>query len=122
MRVSHGPCGPLSRRYGSVGGLSPWSSGPLYVSHGFRTERYQNTFSLDTASQQWQDITPREGHIPFSRCLLGGAVTLGGRLAMFGGCGSGERELLPCVGCLSGVVEGTGCPTSLLCRCGLCRP
>ena len=77
-----------------MGGFDPWAGGLFFATHGFRKHRYQNTFSFDPNTRVWSDITPEYtyagGRIPFNRCLLGGTVTKGGHLAMFGGCGSGE--------------------------------
>jgi hypothetical protein len=84
-----------------VGGFDPWAGGLFFATHGFRKHRYQNTFSFDPNTRVWSDITPEHGRIPFNRCLLGGTVTKGGHLAMFGGCGSGESATYNfCVGLL----------------------
>lgn len=83
-------------RYGSGGGIAAGGAA-LFVTHGFASDRYQNSFRLDLDTMVWVDVTPSslvDSSVsaptgPNKRCLHGATVLDGGRIALFGGCGSG---------------------------------
>lgn len=76
-------------RYGAAGGVY-WEGEQrqLYLTHGFATTRFNDTWVLDVQTLTWQNVTP-EGAIPLNRCLHGAALRLHGSLVLFGGCSSG---------------------------------
>lgn len=76
-------------RYGAAGGLH-WGGEQrqLYLTHGFATTRFNDTWVLDVQSLSWQNVTPG-GTTPLNRCLHGAALRGGGSLVLFGGCSSG---------------------------------
>jgi hypothetical protein len=86
---------PPRPRYGLAGGINPFDSRYLLVSHGFADTRFDDTFRFDLANEVWQELTPR-GTTPTARCLQGSLVASADRLVFFGGCGSGGFG--PCPG------------------------
>lgn len=92
-------------RYGASGGIGGPQGRWFVVSHGFATQRYDDTFAFDTRSLSWQQIGPAQQRAarPFARCLHSGAVlpaSTGEAAAfvetvMFGGCGSGGHGPCP---------------------------
>lgn len=78
---------PPSKRYGSGGGTYVFGGDHLFVTHGFRSSRFDDTFVLRLSDDTWSSVTPSS--CPFARCLVGAAVHKNNRLTMYGGCGSG---------------------------------
>eukprot|EP01062_Namystynia_karyoxenos_P062164 TRINITY_DN55091_c0_g1_i1.p1 TRINITY_DN55091_c0_g1~~TRINITY_DN55091_c0_g1_i1.p1 ORF type:complete len:601 (+),score=186.46 TRINITY_DN55091_c0_g1_i1:89-1804(+) len=82
-------------RYGSAGGVI---DGELYVSHGFASERFSDTWRLTSAGwvQRHESISEYSANNPHPRCLVASAVLSGRSLVMFGGCANGGKSGGPC--------------------------
>lgn len=69
-------------RYGNPGGKI---GGHLVLTHGFGSTRYDDTWRFNTASSQWENITPA-GPLPLKRCLFAATATETASLVIHGGC------------------------------------
>ena len=77
-------------RYGTSAVLD--GEGHLLVSHGFTDAgRFDDTWSLDLATNAWTDVSPAAGETrPLKRCLHEAVWDAAGeRMLLFGGCASG---------------------------------
>lgn len=70
-------------RYGGPGGDL---GGNLVVTHGFGSQRYDDTWRFNPSASQWENMTP-SGALPAGRCLFA-ATPSGGNLVLHGGCAS----------------------------------
>ncbi|XP_060068247.1 uncharacterized protein LOC132548400 [Ylistrum balloti] len=89
-------------RYGATGGIH--SQGfTLFVSQGFSSRRYFDTYSYSVSSQGWSEeycagytCNPYNPSYPHARCLHAGAMAAPHQLVIFGGCLSGGLTGGPC--------------------------
>ncbi|XP_067654309.1 uncharacterized protein [Haliotis asinina] len=87
-------------RYGSGGGIFP-GGGRMYVSQGFSTVRYFDTFTYDVNALGWQrehcaSCHPYDPRYPHARCLHASTTISNDELVIFGGCLSGGGSGGPC--------------------------
>eukprot|EP00041_Stephanoeca_diplocostata_P024637 m.630443 g.630443 ORF g.630443 m.630443 type:complete len:556 (-) comp22566_c0_seq2:454-2121(-) len=82
-------------RYGAAGGIF----GPddlLYVSHGFSSVRYSDSFTFNLTTNTWTTIfdgtNPYNPYKPHARCLVGSAMVASKDVIMYGGCLSGGKS------------------------------
>jgi len=85
-------------RYGAAGGTvsipdptTNISEVFLIVSHGFDTERFDDSFVFSFSTSAWTQVSI-DSDIPFARCLVSSSTAITENtvtLAMMGGCGSG---------------------------------
>jgi hypothetical protein len=83
-------------RYGHAGGMARLGGASvLLATHGFdKITRWSDSFLYNVTSNAWSDVTPRQGPVPFPRCLVAGATMQAlpdsrVLVGMMGGCGSG---------------------------------
>lgn len=74
-------------RYGSSGGVH---GNRLWVTHGFASKRFSDTYFYDLLEQRWvealSEISVFDLTAPHARCLGGGDASATGQLMMYGGC------------------------------------
>lgn len=88
-RLATGGGAAPSRRYGHSG-IYDTARDRMIVSHGFTDAgRFDDTWSLDLATDTWSDISPPRGR-PLRRCLHHAVYdAAGNQMLLFGGCASG---------------------------------
>lgn len=57
-----------AQRYGSCAAIDP-AGDKLYVSHGFASGRFNDTWAYDLAANTWTEVSPASGERPIKRCL-----------------------------------------------------
>jgi hypothetical protein len=86
-RRSDGEAMPETR-YGATGGIHTVGNNDEFVfTHGFRTDRYNDMWSRDVQKGDFVETIPREGDVPFERCIHAGTV-VDDLMPLYGGCGS----------------------------------
>eukprot|EP01065_Artemidia_motanka_P050260 TRINITY_DN8555_c0_g1_i1.p1 TRINITY_DN8555_c0_g1~~TRINITY_DN8555_c0_g1_i1.p1 ORF type:complete len:634 (+),score=195.46 TRINITY_DN8555_c0_g1_i1:239-1903(+) len=84
-------------RYGSAGGVI---GNALYVSHGFASERYSDTWrvrKVEGWERRHNSISEYSPDKPHPRCLVAHSAPAGGsKFVMFGGCANGGKTGGPC--------------------------
>lgn len=92
---------PPEKRYGAAGGIYPGES-MLWMTHGFATKRYSNTFTYDLLDgrKKWiEEFTGTNSYnpkYPHARCVHGAHPVTPDHLIIYGGCLGGGKTGGPC--------------------------